>query len=224
MRLSCRTSLLKTVVAAVSILAGSALPAHAGSITIDSTNCNSSAGCYGLSWTLTVTELSAPTLLNGIVYDYSAQLDVADDTAVAGTPTVVISAVDFKVSNDVSGADLLLAPISSSGWSTAVNVLTAGGCASNPNPGFVCSDTSTDPANFTASSTAQTWIWLFNPSSPLFTNLDGAHIGAKMTDLSNPGKLLSASFSVPEPGTLALLVSGLIGSLGLRARRRTRAA
>jgi hypothetical protein len=212
----------KFVAAATVILALNAIPANAASVTIDSSNCNSNGGCYGLVWKLTVTQLASPTLFNGTLFDYSAMLEVTDDPLVSGTSSVVISAVDFKATTDPTAASLFSVPVSSSGWSTSLQGLNSGGCSGSGN-GFICSQTSTDPANFTGSNTAQTWGWYFNTSSAIFTNLVGAHIGAKLTDLSTPGKLLSASYTVPEPGTLALLASGLIGALGLRARRRTRA-
>ena len=199
----------KILLAAVVVLV-SALPARATSFTIDSTNCNSSAGCYGLDWTLIVTSGSF-----GGTYGYRALLQVSDDPLVTGTPSVVISAVDFKASNSVSGAELYTVPSSTvlSKWDTRLNGLNSAGCTGS-GAGFVCSQASilpSDPANFVASSTLQTWGWYFNTSDPLFTDLIGGHIGAKLTDISNPGKLLSASYeitSVPEPGTLALLCAG----------------
>ena len=188
--------------------------AHADSISFDSTNCNSSAGCYGLDWSLTVNSGSFMSM--GEQYDYEAILNVTDDPLVAGTPTVLISAVDFKASSSVIDDTLLSFPTSSSGWITSANGLSSSGC-NTPGDGFVCSQTSTDPANFTASSSAQSWVWLFNTSDAVVAPV---HIGAKLTDLSNPGKLLSVSATVPEPGTLTLLLMGLGGVLVAGASRR----
>lgn len=206
---------------ALTAIALTASSAKASSITIDSTNCNSSGGCFGMDWTLTVN--SGSFQVGSDTFGFQAILGVTDDPLVSGTPTAVISAVDFKVSDSVdSGVVLDSFPTSSSDWTTAVNVLSSSGCADNNKPGFVCSDTATDPANFTASSTAQTWIWYFNTSDPIFTNLVGAHIGAKLTDLSTPGHLLSATFPVPEPDTLVLLFGGLAALVTVGELRRRR--
>jgi hypothetical protein len=209
---------MKRALLVLLLCAGFALPARASSVTIDSTNCNSSSGCYGLTWTLSVESGTFDTLLD--TYEYKAVLEVTDDSLVAGTPSVVISAVDFKVSDSVSNAELISIPTSSSGgWTTYTNVLNSGGCT-GANAGFVCSQSPSDPANFTASTTPQTWVWYFNTSDPLFADLYGAHIGAKMTSLSTSGRLLSAT-AVPEPGTLALLGAGL--TMAAVRRRRARA-
>lgn len=187
--------------------------AHADTISFDSTNCNSSAGCYGLDWSLTVNSGS----FGGGLFGYEAILDVTDDLLVAGTPSVVISAVDFKASSSVTNALLYAFPTSSSGWATSTSGLSSGGC-NTPGAGFVCSQSSSDPANFVASNTAQSWIWYFNTTGAV----EPTHIGAKLTDLSNPGKLLSvsATTNVPEPGTLALLFMGCAGILAIGASRR----
>ena len=214
----------RTTLAAALICAASVSSARAATITIDSTNCNSSSGCYGLEWMLTVNTLAAPTTFGGVSYDYQAILQVLDDPNVAGDPTAVISAVDFKASSGVSSAALYTYPsLISGGWTTSVKGLNSGGCGGSSQAGFVCSQSSTDPANFTAPinlADAITWGWYFNTSDPIFTSLIGAHIGAKMTDLSNNGKLLSASYTVPEPGTLTLLAAGFAALVATRGRRR----
>ena len=210
---------------AAALLAASASSAHAETITIDSSNCNSSGGCYGLEWILTVNTLASPVTIDGQTYEYEAILQVLDDPDVTGDPTVTISAVDFKVSSSIDAAYLYEYPTAtSSGWSTSVNNLNSKGCTTGSSAGFVCSQSKTDPANFTAPlllTDAITWGWYFSTSDPLFSGLMGAHIGAKLTDLSTSGKLLSASYTgVPEPTTLTLLLAGVATAAAVRSRRR----
>lgn len=214
---------MKPIMLALALVGAAALPARAASFTLDSTNCTSSSGCYGLAWTLIVNSGS----FDGGAYSYEALLRVSDDPLVNGTPSVLISAVDFKVDNSVSDALLFEVPASTSlsGWTTVLNNLSSAGCGTGPKDnGFVCSSASvlpSDPANFVASNTAQEWGWYFNGST-LFPDLIGGHVGAKLTDLSNPGQLLSGSYTaaVPEPGTLTLLGTGLVAIVASRRRRR----
>ena len=210
---------VRSIGLAAFVFAAAAVPARADTITIDSTNCSSTGGCYGLAWTLTINTVSI--VYGGVTYGYQALLSVTDDPAVSGTPNIIISAVDFKVSSSVSGAALYTVPSSTSlsTWSTVLNNLNSNGCTT-PGGGFVCSDSATDPANFLASATAQTWGWYFNTSDPIFSLLNGAHIGAKLTNLSRPGRLLSATHTVPEPSSLSLLGAAGVAMVLARYRRR----
>jgi hypothetical protein len=202
---------MKRALFAAAILVLSALPASAASITIDSQNC--SGDCFGLTWTLTVNEL-------GGSWDYEAILTVADDLMVPGTPNRVVSAVDFKVAAHITSGELYSAPTALGNWSTYVGVLNSGGCMSG-SAGFLCSQSSASPALFSGSTLE--WKWNFNVDQPLFADLNGAHIGAKLTTLDKPGKLLSEVYTpvaVPEPGSLSLLGLGLAACLAGRRRAR----
>jgi hypothetical protein len=200
------------------------LPAHASTITldkitIDDSNCTSSKGCYGMSWTLTINEGGFIDTSNN-TYQYEAILSVTD----VSNPSTVISAVDFKVSDSVDSKVFLASAPSTStlaSWVTSANNLTSGGCGGS-GAGYVCSQ-SKDAADYNLASlpTVQAWDFYFNTSSPIFADLIGAHIGAKLVDLSKPGQLLSASYSVPEPGSLFLF--GAAGLAALLFRRRVNA-
>jgi PEP-CTERM motif len=214
---------LGRLVATLLFCMAGAIPADAASITIDSANCSTPAACYGLSWTLTINTQAGGYTYNGTNYDYQAFLDVKDDAAVSGTPSVTISAVDFKVNNVMSAAVLYQVPTSTvlGTWTTSIDNLSSGGCQDS-SANFVCSQSTADPANFAASTTNQRWAWYFDAPA-LFAGLEGAHIGAKMVPIGTPGKLLSQEFhKVPEPGSVALFAVGAaVAFSSWRARRRS---
>jgi hypothetical protein len=204
---------------AACVLTAAAATAQASTITIDSTNCSEPTKCFGLAWTLTIN----PGSFGGGLFNHEALLSVADDPLIAGLPSVVISAVNFKAANSVTNGMLVSVPASTtvSKWHTSPGGLNSGGC-SGSGAGFICSEASvgvSDPANFVASAAGELWQWYFNTSGPLFEDLEGAHVGAKLTPLDRPGRLLSQEYSgpevpppappVPEPATIVLLGAGL---------------
>ena len=212
---------MKKALLAVFLLVASAIPASAGSITIDSTNCNSSGGnCYGLSWTLDITS-GVFTGTNG-TYNYQATLLVQDDPLITTSSSgQIISAVAFKATNSLTGAELVSAPTGTGLWATSLHNLSSFGCLGG-NDDSVCS--STTGVEAITGSTLQ-WKWYFSSSDPgVGETGDEMHIGAKMTTLVPlvRGQLMSASSrvtSVPEPSSLSLLGVGVAGVL-VRARKR----
>jgi hypothetical protein len=197
------------------LVAGSVLPAQATLITIDSTNCDNN--CYGLSWTLAVDDLGS----NQHVATLSVRDDTTDNTA--PNSNLVISAVDFKVtsgSTGLSAFSLTGAPGGASIWNTQARALGSGGC-NGATSGFLCSQSSTAAS---VQNAPLIWAWQFTTSDPLFEGLVGAHIGAKLTSLTTPGRLLSETYSVPEPATAGLLmIATVFVMFTMASRRRARA-
>jgi hypothetical protein len=214
---------MKRILLAVFLLAIGAIPASAGSITIDSTNCTSSGGnCYGLSWTLDI--ISGTFTGTEGTYNYQATLVVEDDPFITTNSSgQIISAVAFKATDSLIDAELISAPTGTGPWSTSLKNLASFGCTGGSDD-FVCS--STTGAEAITGGTLR-WKWYFSSPDPRVGEAgDEMHIGAKMTTLAPlvRGKLFSAhttTTTVPEPSSLSLLGVGIAGLLA-SARKRFR--
>jgi hypothetical protein len=180
--------------------------------------------CFGLTYTLTVVGTPGGTT-------FSVTMNASGTVSGLASGITRIGSVNFKIGTDVTAADITSAPGGDAHWEPDhLNVnATSNGCTGSGN-GFVCNrqDFSGGIASLSNGAVINyDWTWagvtvaagsaesLFGPggTAPLrieYENDNG--------DLS--GQLLSETATVPEPATMLLLWSGLLGVVGF-SRLRT---
>ena len=198
---------LVKVLLVLSLIVGLNHVAHADPImsgTLSLTNCGTAGtGCPGATYSFTIGS-------------NSATLTIHIDGPVTAGVNDLIGSVNLgfttQTLNGLNGTTT-----AGSGWSFTTGSLNNGGCGSNGDPAACAAYTNASGGVLITQGSTFSWTWNWTNSltaSDLIPR-DKIHIGANY----NPANGLIVSQTVPEPSTLLLLGTGLIGIAGLRRRR-----
>lgn len=187
--------------------------------------------CQGSIYTLSYLEdpvgtFTLPDTTVGNIWQITLSIDTSGYTG-GGS---YIDTVAIKASNsvEIDESELVSAPGGVANWTLEFGGLNADGC-SGAGSGFACSmDGQTAPV---PSLGIYSWVFNYATVDPLFTDPMAASIKARYVDANGDkiGDLVSEPITlqppsggppvIPEPGTMLLLGTGLVG-LGLMIKRK----
>lgn len=176
---------------------------------VTTTTCGSST-CPLATYTVVVTSTGANT------DTVSLEIKFDPNAAIISGTDDHIQSVDVKFDSNLSSAALDAANSLNigNGWSTAPNVSLNNSNCTGSGSGFICSQDSGAGLAITQNGDYK-WVW--DVTTAAGSNLTSTiHIGANYNPAN--GYIVSQEVSTPEPGTMALLLFGLIGLIVVRKR------